>query len=171
MTKKKSQQKSICTVINRFLLFKDLFVRYTLGISVKWLLESLFIKPVIIRENLKGKSELAVLKKKEGKSEKRPWLESIRCWWKGIQEICMNEIILNPKSLQISCLILTDSSEVIAVGERTMCLHSYSVQVFLHKDQESTIQMILWIFCWLASKQEALQSFHLQETSGQPISD
>ncbi len=72
----------------------------------------------------------------------------------------MDEITLNPKILQISGLILPYSSQVIAVGEETMCLHSFSVHVFLHKDQEVTIQVIfaLWIFCSLASKEKRSQA-------------
>lgn len=51
--------------------------------------------------------------------------------------ICMDEFILNPKSLQISCLILTHSSQVIAAGGGAMTFHSSFVPVFVHEDQES----------------------------------
>jgi len=55
----------------------------------------------------------------------------------------MDEIILNPKSLQTSTLNLTLSSQVISVGGGTMCLHSSFVQVFAQEAQEWTIQVIL----------------------------
>lgn len=118
---------------------------------------------------MKGKSEPAVSGKGEKEGKKRPWHESIRSWWKGIPEICMDEIKLNPKSLQISCLILTHSSQVIAVGGGTMYLHSFSVQVLAHEAQEWTIQVIpcCGSFVHLHQSRNSLRVCSLQSASAE----
>lgn len=133
--KNKTSTTKTCTTINRCLLFGAFPVHNSFRKSAKCWQDCLFIKSVIKRSMWKENLSLLLQRKgKEGK--KNSWHQSIRSWWKGIPEICLDEIILNPKSLQISCLILTHSSQVIAVCGGTMCLHSCSVQVFVHEAQE-----------------------------------
>lgn len=111
------------------------------------------------------KENLSLLLQRKGeRREKGPWHESIRSWWKGIPEICMDEIMLNPKSLQISCLILTYSSQgnCSRWGGQRVCVplwfRSLCMKIKMNHPSDSS----LWIFCSLASKQKLLKSVLLR---------
>lgn len=115
---------------------------------------------------MKGKSELDVAEKRGIKQKRMPGHENIRSWWKGISETCVDEIILNPKSLWISCLILMHSSQVIAVvREQCFAFLFGSVLCALSSRMNYPSDSSLWIFCLLASKQKFLNRVLLQSTS------
>lgn len=73
----------------------------------------------------------------------RLWYKGIMSWWKGIPDIFMDEIIVNPDRLQTSSLILTHPSQVTAEGGWTMCSHSSLVQVFYCEESLWIIRLIL----------------------------
>lgn len=81
----------------------------------------------------------------------------------------MDEIILNPKSLQNSHLNLRHSSQVISVGG------GHNVFAFLicsglctrSSRMNYPSDSLLWIFCSLASKQKVIQSELLQSASAE----
>lgn len=80
----------------------------------------------------------------------------------------MDEFILNPKSLQISCLILKHSSRVIAAGGGAMTFHSSFVPVFVHEDQESKrfFNVDLLFTC---NKQKLLLLQHIHTSADQHL--
>lgn len=109
---------------------------------------------------MKRKSALVYVGEWETEEKERTWHESISSWWKGIPKICTDEIILNPKSLQISSLILRHSSQVITGGGGNgvfaflLCSGLCAWRSRMNYLSESS----LWSFCSLASKQKLFNS-------------
>ena len=104
----------------------------------------------------RGNLSLLLQRKRKKERKRRPWHESIRSWWKGIPKICEDEIILNPKSLQISRLILTYSSQVIAAGGvgGVFAFHLGSGLSAWRSRMNHPSDSSMWIFCSVASKQK-----------------
>lgn len=96
---KKNQQKCTCTIIIRCLLFRALSVHNSLGKSVKWWLEYLFIKTVIKGSMWKENLSLLLQRKGKKKGKKGHDMKALgpdekvfqRCTWMKsylIQKVC-----------------------------------------------------------------------------------